>query len=89
MPAKRPGVEVRVSADGTKTYRVRFRPGGGRGGRQQSHTFTRLVAANQLHDELTFGGWVCYCAKHAPPGRRRAGRRPCSARSSLVAPADT
>jgi len=63
-----PGVEVRKAADGTVTYRIRWRQGGGRDGRRLSHTFTRQGEAVDALRRIASAGWTCHCPQHAPDG---------------------
>lgn len=59
---------MRTNGDGTKSYEVRWRQGGGRAGRRFSHTFDRQTAAVDALTRIHAAGSVCHCAKHAPPG---------------------
>lgn len=68
MPRKKPGIEVRENADGSKTYRIRWRQGSGRAGRNLSHSFDRQNEAIDARNRIMASGSVCYCPKHAPDG---------------------
>jgi hypothetical protein len=61
-----PGIELRTAADGTRTYRIRWRQA--TDGRNLSHSFARLDAAVDAKARITASGNVCHCVKHAPPG---------------------
>jgi integrase len=63
-PRKREGIEVRVAADGTKTYRIRWR----QDGRNLSHSFTREKQAADARSSISAAGNVCHCPKHVPRG---------------------
>src|SRR5688500_684845 len=67
-PRKKPGVTARQNPDGTWSYEIRWRQGGGRSGRRLSHTFDRQQAAVDALARIRASGHVCHCAKHAPPG---------------------
>jgi integrase len=62
-----PGIELRTAADGTRTYRIRWRQAVD--GRNLSHSFTRLGEAVDAKARITAAGNVCHCPKHAPPGQ--------------------
>lgn len=68
MARKPTGVDIRRRADGTLTYRVRWRDGGGRDGAWCSHTFDTRAAALDAKRSIEIAGHRCFCAKHAPPG---------------------
>jgi hypothetical protein len=59
-----PGVELRTAADGTRTYRIRWRQA--TDGRNLSHSFTRLGEATDAKARITAAGNVCHCPLHAP-----------------------
>jgi integrase len=79
-PRKPNGIDIRRNADGTTSYRIRWRQGGGRDGQQCSHTFTRRVDAVDALRSIELAGWMCYCERHAPgdvePGQFGAQARP-------------
>jgi integrase len=66
-PRKPTGVDIRHNSDGTLSYRVRWRQGGGRDGAWASHTFTRRADAIEALRTIELAGWLCYCPKHCPP----------------------
>jgi hypothetical protein len=59
-----PGIELRTAADGTRTYRIRWRQA--TDGRNLSHSFTRLGEATDAKARITAAGHVCHCPLHAP-----------------------
>lgn len=62
-PKKPTGVDLRRGADGTTSYRIRWRlPTGGWG----SHTFAKRVDAIDALRAVQAGGGVCHCPKHTP-----------------------
>lgn len=63
-----PGVTRRQNPDGSTSYEIRWRQGGGRSGRRLSHTFDRQQAAIDALARIRASGNVCHCARHAPPG---------------------
>jgi integrase len=65
---KYPGIEVRVNKDGSKTYRLRWKQGGGRSGPQLSHSFDRLTDAVEARARILAAGYVCRCPEHDPGG---------------------
>jgi integrase len=60
-----PGISLRVNQDGSKTYRLRWRQGGGTGP-QCSHSFSRLNEAVSAQNAIKANGSVCTCKEHAP-----------------------
>ena len=79
-PRKPNGIDIRKNADGTTSYRVRWRQGGGRDGQQCSHTFSVRTEAVDALRSIELAGWMCYCEKHAPgdvePGSYGAKAKP-------------
>jgi integrase len=67
-PRKPTGVDIRVNADGSKSYHIRWRDGGGRGGAWCSHTFDRRQDAIDARRSIEVAGWRCFCPRHAPAG---------------------
>jgi integrase len=59
-----PGIELRTAADGTRSYRIRWR----QDGHNLSHSFTRLGEATDAKARITAAGHVCHCPLHAPGG---------------------
>ena len=81
MPARKPnGIDIRHNADGTTSYRIRWRQGGGATGQQCSHTFAKRVDAVDALRSIELAGWMCYCPKHSPadvePGEYGAQAKP-------------
>lgn len=69
MPPRRtPGITRRKNQDGSTSFEVRWRQGGGRAARNLSHTFAREREAIDTRTRILAAGSVCYCAKHAPDG---------------------
>lgn len=68
-PRKTPGVTVRVNDDGSRTYRIRWRRGGG-SGPQDSHTYSRLAEATDALAKIKANGNVCDCPIHSPEAAR-------------------
>jgi integrase len=69
MPARRkPGIEIRENADGTRTYRIRWR----QDGRNLSHSFDREKLAIDARNTIAAAGGICHCPAHAPEGRPAA-----------------
>src|SRR4051794_16797006 len=66
MPPRKPGIERRVNADGTVSYRIRWWDGGEAGARHLSHTYRREAEARDALDTIRLNGWRCPCAKHSP-----------------------
>lgn len=65
-PRKRPGIINRQNADGSWSYDVRWRDGGGRDGKRLTHTFSVQKLAVEAHARIVANGWRCDCPKHAP-----------------------
>lgn len=82
-----PGISVRVNQDGSKTYRLRWRQGGGVTSPQLSHSYSRLAEAIDAQAQIKANGGVCMCREHAPtqpaPDLKRA-RLPTTALGSLT-----
>src|SRR3954468_19618606 len=60
-----PGISTRVNQDGSKTYRLRWRQGGGTGP-QCSHSYGRLNQAVDAQNQIKANGSTCTCPEHAP-----------------------
>lgn len=58
-----PGISIRINHDGSKTYRLRWRQGGGRG-QQSSHSYSRLNEAAEAQAQIKANGNVCTCKEH-------------------------
>jgi hypothetical protein len=69
MPPRKPhGVDIRKKADGSISYCIRWRMGGGRSGEWASHAFERRGDAIDALRPIELAGWYCYCPKRCPPG---------------------
>lgn len=74
---KTPGVTRRTNSDGSVVYSIRWRQGGGRDGRNLSHTFRTQKEAVEARSRILAAGSVCHCPKHAPgPAARAPGLLP-------------
>lgn len=71
-PRKTPGVMLRVNSDGSRSYRIRWRQGGG-SGLQSSHTFTRQAEALDMLAKIKANGNVCNCPEHSPDAQHPGG----------------
>ena len=67
-PRRRTGVTPRQNADGSWSYDIRWRQGGGRGGRRLSHSFPNQKLAADALSRIQAAGWTCHCPKHVPDG---------------------
>lgn len=67
-PRKKPGIVPLQRSDGTTSYEIRWRQGGGRDGRRLSHTEPTIKRAQDRLTQIAANGYVCTCAKHAPDG---------------------
>jgi len=65
---RHPGITVRINDDGSKSYEIRWRQGGGRSGRRYSHSFDKQSLAAEALRRIHAAGNVCHCAKRAPAG---------------------
>jgi integrase len=69
MPPRKPtGVDLLKNRNGSTSYRIRWRQGGGRDGAWGSHSFGSRQAAIDALRSIEAAGWQCYCPKHCPPG---------------------
>lgn len=67
-PRKRTGITTRQNADGSWSYDIRWRQGGGRDGKRYSHSFKNQKLAADAYARIQAAGWVCHCPRHAPEG---------------------
>src|SRR3954447_13118352 len=69
MPPRKPtGVDILKNRDGSTSYRIRWRQGGGRDGAWGSHSFGARSEAIDALRSIEAAGWQCYCPRHCPPG---------------------
>jgi integrase len=70
-PRKVPGVTSWKNKDGSTSYHLRWRQGGGQGP-QKSHTYSRLSDAVDRLNQIRANGNVCTCPEHTPETERPA-----------------
>jgi integrase len=69
-----PGISLRTNGDGSKSYVVRWRDGGTRDGKPQSHSYPRLAEAADAKARIDANGRRCPCPKHSPAASPAPGR---------------
>lgn len=67
-PRKRTGVTPRQNHDGSWSYEIRWRDGGGRDGRRLTHTYPNQKLAADAYSTIVANGMICRCRKHSPRG---------------------
>jgi integrase len=68
-----PGVSLRINSDGSRSYVLRWREGGSRDGKNQSHSYPRLAEAVDAKARIDANGKRCPCPKHTPVVARDPG----------------
>lgn len=69
-----PGISLRTNGDGSKSYVLRWREGGTRDGKPQSHSYRRLAEAADAKARIDANGRRCACPKHSPAAAPAPGR---------------